>query len=372
MDYNTVISNPSPHLTILLLGGTGAMGVHLVHILADHGNEVYVTSRKKYQSIDNIHYIQGDAHDMEFLRYLLAERYYDALVDFMVYSTEEFNMRKELLLSTVGQYVYLSSARVYADSKTPILEDSPRLLDVCKMEEYLNTEEYALIKACQENMLKESVYGNWTIIRPYITYSETRLQLGVMEKESWLYRALHGRSIVFSKDIYNKYTTLTYGYNVSEGIAAIIGQSAALGEVFHITQPEAIKWREVQEVYLDVIEEKKGRRPRVLLTNDSLNLRKDWAQWQVRLDRHYNRLFDNSKISKFIDTDHFVPPYEGLRKCLECFIANPYWNAIIPANNDEILKDKLTNEIASFSEFPNLKSYIKYLIKRFVYPKSKL
>ena len=40
-------------------------------------------------------------------------------------------------------------------------------------------------------------------------------QLGVLEKELWLYRALNGRTIVFSKDIAEKSTTLTYGYDVA-------------------------------------------------------------------------------------------------------------------------------------------------------------
>ena len=68
-----------------------------------------------------------------------------------------------------------------------------------KDEEYLNTDEYALSKARQENILHEAGCNNWTIISPYITFSETRLQLGVLEKEDWLWRAINGYSIVFQK-----------------------------------------------------------------------------------------------------------------------------------------------------------------------------
>ena len=85
----------------------------------------------------------------------------------------------------------------YANENGRITEKSKRLLDVCTDEEYLKTDEYALTKVRQENILLSSGKKNWTIIRPYITYNVERLQLGVYEKENWLYRALHGRSIVF-------------------------------------------------------------------------------------------------------------------------------------------------------------------------------
>ena len=54
------------------------------------------------------------------------------------------------------------------------------------------------------------------------------MQLGVLEKEGVFYRALHGRSIVFSRDIADKITTMTWGHDVAEGIAAIVNQAEAL------------------------------------------------------------------------------------------------------------------------------------------------
>ena len=175
-------------MKILVLGGTGAMGVDLVKILGECGEEVTVTSRSERKSaFDNVKYVKGDAHDTVFLHTLLAEKY-DAIVDFMIYNTEEFKVRCDLLLSATDQYLFLSSSRVYADSKTPITEDSPRLLDVTTDSEYLKTDAYALTKARQENLLRESGKTNWTIIRPYITYSNQRLQLGVYEKELCMVR----------------------------------------------------------------------------------------------------------------------------------------------------------------------------------------
>ncbi len=56
--------------------------------------------------------------------------WYDAIVDCMGYSTQKFNERYRMMLDNTSQYIFLSSYRVYADSKGLITETTPRLLDV--------------------------------------------------------------------------------------------------------------------------------------------------------------------------------------------------------------------------------------------------
>lgn len=347
-------------MRILILGGTGAMGIHLVDLLSIRPDmQIIVTSRSKRESRDNVSYVQGNGHDLNFLSLLLKEKY-DVIVDFMKYSTEEFQKRYQQLLAACEQYVYLSSSRVYADSDTLITEDSPRLLDVITDTKYLATDEYALAKARQENLLLNSSYTNWTIIRPYITYSENRLQLGVLEKENWLYRALHGRTIVFSKDIAGHLTTLTYGLDVANGISAIIGREEAKGEAFHITAPESICWKDVLSIYLEIIEEQLGKCPNVLMEDQSYKLQYALRQYQVK----YDRCFDNSKISRFIDVNAFRKPYNGLRSCLIAFLQNPVFKT--GGFGDEAIFDRLTGERTSWSEIPSLKQKIKYSLYKYI------
>ena len=351
-------------MKILILGGTGAMGVHLMGLLSQHPNmQIIVSSRSKREGRGNVYYVQGNGHDMAFVTSLLEERF-DVIVDFMNYHTEEFRERYQKLLAACGQYVYLSSSRVYADSNIPITEDSPRLLDAMVDAEYITTDEYALAKARQENLLQDSGKKNWTIIRPYITYSESRLQLGVLEKESWLYRALHGRTIVFSKDIAEHLTTSTYGLDVARGMYALIGREEAKGEVFHITASHPIRWSEVQDIYLEVLERKTGRRPSVLMTEASLNLQYTWGKYQVKYDRLFNRTFDNSKINRFVDTLTFVKPQDGLRACLEQFIKYPMFRDI--NCGIEAKTDRFTGERTSLQEIDTLKHKVKYVLYRYI------
>lgn len=100
-------------MKVLLLGGTGAMGVHLASLLNENKIDTFVTTRKERKDYGTVHYLVGNAHNDEFLLPILDKENFDVVVDFMVYNTEEFSNRAEKLLDSCGQYVFLSSSRVY-------------------------------------------------------------------------------------------------------------------------------------------------------------------------------------------------------------------------------------------------------------------
>lgn len=350
-------------MNVLVLGGTGAMGTPLVHLLKDAGHEVYVTSRRDIPSDKNLHYLQGNAKEENFFTSLLHQDY-DAIVDFMVYGYRELEKRLPLLLAHTRQYIFFSSSRVYASSNTPLTESSPRLLDVCRDEAYQKTDEYALAKAREENLLLNGDKKNWTIIRPYITYNDQRLQLGVYEKENWLYRALQGRMIVLPADIADKKTVLTYGLDVATVVARLIGNEKAFGQVFHIVNQETTTWRNVLEIYLDAIENRTGTRPKVKFVNDSQGLQKIWNPWQIRYDRLYDRTFDSSKVNQICGTYHYKSMEEGLRECLNRFLDQPKWLGI--NWHFESWADRESGEVASLGEIKRLKTKFAYTIRRFL------
>lgn len=350
-------------MRILLLGGTGAIGSHLSDVLADIGHKVVVTTRKCYVSVGLIEYRQGNAKNTDFLKSVLRE-HWDAIVDFMNYTTEEFAERVDLLLGATSQYIFLSSARVFDESSEPITEDSDRLLDKSADEQFLSTDEYSLSKARQENILRFSQKKNWVIIRPYITYSENRLQLGTFEKENWLYRALKGRTIVFSKDISDHYTSLTYGLDVAKAIGSLIGNPITLGEVYNISNEHSVKWSEILDIYLMVLKEKLGYRPKVILQELEDFLEWNIGKYQIIYDRLYDRKFNCTKISNFINTEDFINVQEGLRKCLNEFLTDPKFGKI--DWKTEAIKDRITKERTPLYEINGLKQKLKYLIFRYI------
>lgn len=349
----------------LILGGTGAIGTELINILAKQGWALSVTSRSPRRSESQITFIIGNAMNLPFLRQILQEQW-DVIIDFMVYSTLEFRERAELFLRSTSQYIFLSSARVYAASDKAITEQSPRLLDICNDREYLATDEYALAKARQEDILEESKSRNWTIIRPYITYGPSRLQLGILEKEEWLYRALRGRTIVASAVTASHLTTLTHGLDVAGGIAALTGNSRTLGETYQITCSTSISWKKALGLYSEVLSECLGVEPKILELDTSQFLSIFPRKYQLIYDRHFDRVFDSKKIHEHTSIQMFTEPETGLKEALRQFLTTSAFLSInwpVEAKNDF-----LTGEVASVSEIARTGTYAKYFACRYLRP----
>lgn len=303
-------------MRILVLGGTGAMGAHLVGLLADAGHEVVCTTRRERPSTGRVSYAVGDAKDAGFLDGLLGGRW-DAVVDFMLWTTPEFRERYRKLLGATDQYVFTSSYRVYADSAV-IREDSPRLLDVVDDLEYLATDEYALRKARCEDMLFESGRSNWTIVRPAVTYdgANGRLQLGVFESGDWLWRAMNGAPVPLPGEMLGKQATMSYGGDVAEMIARLVGNSKAIGEAFTVSGSDHMAWGDVAKAYADVLPFKVA----------SVGLagfeRARGGVYQIRYDRMFDRVIDNSKVvaATGMDAGGLVCMRDGLKRELCVFL----------------------------------------------------
>lgn len=351
----------------LLLGGTGPIGIHLVKKLSeDFNNEIFVTSRKEHKSSERVHFIKGNAKNIDFLKStimrLVSEGGITAIVDFMVWRTEDFSNVCELLLSNCRQYVYLSSSRLYANVDELISENSPRLLDVTTDSTFLRNDDYALPKARQEDLLINSGYKNYTIIRPYITYAENRLPLCSMEKEIWLYRALKGRTIVMPKDVGNCYTSLTYGQDAANAISTIVANGLLIGETINITTNEALRWLDVLGIYISVIEKRTGKKVRVKYRDKSIKAKQ--GDYQTIYDRMCNRRFDNSKLSTIVDTNKFFMQKEGLSLSLNKLLDDLTFNPTLQNWTFQAQLDNVTGEYAHRSEFGNAKQYFHYLLWR--------
>lgn len=339
-------------MKVLILGGTGAMGEYLVPMLAasKQCEQIYVTSRSQHADEGCIHYIKGNAHELSFLRDTLRSASYDVVIDFMNWASYEFEDSCKLLLDSTKHYVFLSSCRVCDDSETPITELTPRLLETTTDEAFLGSYRYALRKARQEDTLKrigsELNKENYTIVRPYKSYSDQRLQLGMYEKENWLFRAVQGKPIIIKGVILNKYTSMTYAKDVAYGIERILMNSKAYGETIHFATSESLSWRSILKIYLDELEITLGKRPQVLSYDfDEFIDNSFEGGYQTKYDIEWDRRFDSSKADSIIGGEgiHYSSTKETLAQQLREFIEKG--SRFLTINNElEEHFDKLVKE----------------------------
>lgn len=352
---------------ILMLGGTGAMGMYLAPEMVALGYQVFITSRKEHESTEDIVYITGNAKDKAFLDTLLKQKF-DCIVDFMIYKTEEFRGRYMDLLNSTPHYIFLSSYRVYGDNHgEPITEESPRLLDSVKDDpEFLATDEYSLTKARQENILKESDKKNWTIIRPAITYSKDRFQLGTMEAQDFVKRALEGKTVIFPRQMLDKQATLSWAGDVAKMMSRMILNDKTMGETYTVSTAEHHTWKEVMELYKELL----GMRVKIVDLAVYQNI--FGGPYQIRYDRMLDRVVDNSKVLAVtgMQQEELMPLKDGLRMELEHFVRKPSYRAF-NAGRDKKLDTLVASDVkqpmkpvAVNSALPERKECLLLKIKR--------
>lgn len=311
----------------LVLGGTGAMGVYLVPELRAMGYQVLVVSMDRVESNDpRISYVTADAKSDVFLKELLKDPF-EVIVDFLMYATDEFEQRHEMLLKNTDHYFFLSSYRVYS-GRFPITEETPRLLEVSEDQKFLNTEDYSLYKARQEDILQQSKYDNWTIVRPAITYSKFRFQLVTLEAPVVVARAFRGLPIVLPKEALNVQGTMSWAGDVAKMFARLVLNPAAFRECFTLATAEHHSWGEIAEYYREII----GLEYLAVETDDYLKIMGgyEWTGYQLYYDRLFDRVVDNSKVLRVtgLKQSELMPLRLGLEKELTATPIAGVWSGI--------------------------------------------
>ena len=326
---------------VLVLGGTGAMGRYCVPELLRLGHTVDVAALNELPS-DNPHlrYIVGNVKEEGVTEKLLREGNYDAVVDFMTYDTKAFEAVYKTFLDNTNHYIFLSSCRVFADAP-PITERSPRLLDVCTDPAFMATDDYALYKARQEDMLRNSGKTNWTICRPATTFSTGRYQLVTLEAEQFVHRMRMGKTVVLPKEALDKEATLGWGGDVGVMIARLVLNDKAFGEDYNVATGEHHTWGEIAGMY----EKLCGLKYIAVPFEDYIDILggEDWKRYQLIYARLFQRITDNSKILEAVDMkqSELMPLYEGLKMELAAtrdFDWEKYDGSPISLRMDEYLK----------------------------------
>lgn len=343
-------------LKVLLLGGTGAMGVYLRDALCAAGHQVIVTSRVKREDYGSVRFVSGDGRNNTFVKQLLASEKPDAIVDFMDYPTIEFMDRMNRLLDGTRHYLFLSSYRVFADN-APLTENSPRLLDFSDDADYLRTDDYSLHKAREENLLRNSGRKNWTILRPSIAYSTERFQFGCLEADTVCYRALRGLPVVIPAEMLDAHTTMTWAGDVAKMICKLVLNQSAMGEDYNVVTSESRTWREVADIYAQAI----GLKHIAVPMADYLQL---CNPYQIRYDRMFDRRMDNAKVlqTTSMQQSDLMTLEKGLTAELERFKQNPRYRVMNWTQNTLI--DRLCGTSLDLHGF-TLREKLNYLRHRY-------
>jgi len=328
---------------VLVLGGTGAMGRYAVPELLRLGFHVDVIALNTLPAeSEHVTYTVADAMDDNWLKDYLKDRHYDAILDYMNYKLPEFRSRVDFLLDNTNHYLFLSSCRVYADEEIPVREDSPRLLDVSKDQDYLARyeTEYSLYKAMEEDLLINSGKKNWTIILPATTYSTGRSQLVTLEANVFVRRALQGKKVILPREAMDRPATLSWGGDVGVMIARLVCNEKAKGEKVIVASAEHHTWKEIEEIYKKLLPLEcewvdMETYLRAISPNEE---RYPYMKYQLIYARMFHRITDNSKVLALtgMKQEELMPLAEGLKLELSRVTADSFG---VPAHTEKSMDE---------------------------------
>ena len=282
---------------VLLVAGGGTIGTYTCEELLNQGHFVDVICLEdKKSDNEKLKFYKENVTD-EFLAEFLKDKHYDAIVNYMHYTdVEDYKKTYRILINSTDHLVFLSSYRVYAETKTPIKEDSPKLLDVVTEKEFLETEDYAIPKTKCENFLKiECKNQPWTVVRPVISFSDKRLDLLMYGGLQVLEYAEANKELILPESAKNLTAGFDWAKNSGKLIANLLFKPETFGECYTISSAQNLTWGEIADTYSEVTGLK------VRWTDEEEFLRDPMFEFQYKVwgyfyDRIYDRKIDNSKV----------------------------------------------------------------------------
>jgi nucleoside-diphosphate-sugar epimerase len=282
--------------------------------------------------------LAGDRKDLASMRAALRDATPEVVLNFIGYDVPDLEIDFALFNGQVRQYLFISSATVYAKPplSLPITETAPlgnRWWD------------YAAKKLACEQWLQEQFEQSRfpvTIVRPSHTYSK-RWVPNPVSSSSFTYAARleQGRPVFVPDDGQNPWT-LTAASDFAVGLAGLVGNDRALGEAFHITSDEGLTWNQiVAEIAAAVREQPSGHPkpsatpappPQVLpIPTDFLCRIAPQLTGTLKGDKAHPGIFDNSKIKRLVPDFQCRKPFRvGVRESVAWLRAHPEQQNLSP------------------------------------------
>jgi nucleoside-diphosphate-sugar epimerase len=320
-------------MKILFIGGTGIISSACSSLALARGYELVLLNRsvsRKIPAPEGAVVLQADVYREEArIATLLKGRHFDAVVDFVAFTTQDIERDLRLFRDKTDQFVFISSASAY---QKPVRN-------------YIITEEtplenpyweYSRNKIASENRLMQAYRNDGfpvTIIRPSHTYGPTQIPLGV---SSWAHpwtvvdRMKRGQKVIVPGDGTSLWV-LTWNEDLAKGLVGLLGNKKAIGEAFQITSDEVLSW---DQIYLEAYRAL-GLEPNIVHISSDLIARYDPDSLGGLVgDKANSEVFDNSKIKRFVP-DYLceVPWADGVRRSLAWFETNPEFQTIDHAMN---------------------------------------
>lgn len=314
-------------MKILFIGGTGNISLSVSRRLLSLGHDLWLLNRTGgHAELPEAHFIgaaiQGAQFHPEF-----AGHEWDVVVNWIAFRPADIERDIKLFRNKTKQYVFISSASCYQNpGPTPFITERTPLDNPFW--------EYSRNKIAAERALMQAYESEGfpaTIVRPSHTYSTViPLTIGGWQEYTAVARMKRGQPVVVQGDGTSVWT-LTHAEDFARGFTGLLGNSAAIGEDFHITSDEFLTWDTIYQLTAEAA----GCEAHIVhVTSDRICAMDPDYTGTLLGDKSVSAIFDNSKVKRLVpDFRPEIPYREGIKKTLAWFEADPARQLVDPATD---------------------------------------
>lgn len=365
-------------MKILLLGGTGVLSSDVRDFCLSQGDDVYTITRgsHKVRQQEGLHYIVADIRDLEDVKCKIGGLRFDVIVDFLSYNKSQLHQAFSNLALYCSQYIFISSACVYrrAPEDGRLTENSPKPNGkLLYSQEKFDCENYLF------HLSKPQT--NFTIVRPYITYGDTRIPFGIAPLARYhgtIIERIKAGKPFFIWDEGNALCTLLHTADFAKALYHLFGNKMSFNDSVNIVGDEVVKWKDVVDILFEELNADKSNILSVP-SNDLATILPEYKE-SILGDRSLNAVFDNSKLKQLIPGfKQTISLREGIKRTLDYYRRNNNllgydyrYDARIDyllnkyLNKDDVRKSKL--KYIDYSQNRLLQTRLEYSIYRFLKP----
>ncbi len=304
-------------MKVLFIGGTGIISSACSRLALERGIDLTLLNRGKSSLRPfphGAHSLLGDIRNPDSIREAIKGQNFDVVVDWVAFTPQHVETDYQLFRGCTGQYVFISSASVYQTppSSLPVTEST--LIDNPYWQ-------YSRDKiACEDYLVQAYRREKFpiTIVRPSHTYDKAYIPL----HGEWtiIDRMRKGKAVIVHGDGSSLWT-LTHNEDFARGFLGLLGNSHAIGEVFHITSDDWLTWNQIFEIMAHAA----GVEAKIVHVPSDLIKAYD-SEWGDGLlgDKAASMIFDNSKIKRIVPGFHCRIPFtQGAAEIMAWHDANP-------------------------------------------------
>lgn len=241
-------------MEILMIGGTGVLSTAVTQEALRQGIHVVMINRgsRKSRILQGVELIIADKNDKKTIAAQLDNRKFDAVIDYLCYTDEETTKSFNFYSHYTTQYFFISSAEVYNKALGGVCdEEAPKVLA---------SWDYSLNKWKSEERLRQLSAQTgiaYTIIRPSVTYGNTRIPYGIAPRYGyhWTFfaRILAGKPILRWNEGKN-HCNMTRVEDFAVAVIGLIGNKKAYNQAFNVCGDETPTYNELLKIMGDLVE----------------------------------------------------------------------------------------------------------------------